>query len=182
MKKAISLILALLLCLSLFTACGSSSAKQWVAYDGTGFVLLSSGKFISHPTLEDAITSSSGYWEKDGNYIIRYYSGNGYDRAEVYKRINSNILLHDNVLYTKTASPETIIDINQKLQGTWHKSDIDLDVTYTFSDGSFAMLGERGGIYGITDSHLILYWDNGVIAKFPYTYRNEVLTIDGLYK
>ena len=115
MKKVISLILALVLCLSL-CACGGSvdSDKlvgEWESSDGpTGFVLLESGNVIMGCySLEQASQTGnheySGTWEVEGDYLIIHYEalieGGSIRQAVVYEITDKDTVVSNYVEYTK---------------------------------------------------------------------------------
>jgi hypothetical protein len=114
MKKVVSLILALVLCLGLCACGGNSDASsnnealvgQWVSPDDTGFVLLSSGNVVKHASLADAINVSvgitAGTWEVEGEYLIIITENYNVSRnAWVYKITDDHTLEHNGVIYTK---------------------------------------------------------------------------------
>lgn len=112
MKKTLSLILALVLCIGL-CACGSDKPAnkedlvgQWVTEEGVGFVLLSSGNVVKHASLADAVNVSvgitAGTWEVEGEYLIIITENyNVSANAWVYKISGNNTLERDGVIYTK---------------------------------------------------------------------------------
>ena len=120
MKRALSLILALVMCLAL-CACGTSSnglSKEEInlvgAWSGSdnhaGFVLLSSGKALFNASNLDKEAdsghfSSSGTWEVEGDYLIIHFetlfAGGSVDNAQVYKIISNNEVISGQVTYTK---------------------------------------------------------------------------------
>ncbi len=114
MKKAVSLILALVLCLGLCACGGKSDASsnsealvgQWVSPDGTGFVLLSSGNVVKHASLEDAVDVSvgitAGTWEVEGEHLIIITENyNASKTAWVYKITGDQTLERNGVTYSK---------------------------------------------------------------------------------
>ena len=112
MKKVISFVLVLVLCVSL-CACGGKVKVsneeligQWVSSDGTGFVLLESGNVVKHASLEEAVDVSvgitAGTWEvEDGYLIIITDNYNVSANAWVYKITSKTTMERNGVTYTK---------------------------------------------------------------------------------
>ena len=119
MKKALSLILALVLCLSL-CACNNTNdtsdnlsndekalVGEWSSFEEGGFVLLSSGKVLRHRNLSgaaDDVTSGiiAGTWEVENGYLIIFTENyNAYQSASVYRIIDNSTLERNGVKYSK---------------------------------------------------------------------------------
>ena len=122
MKKALSLLLALVLCLSL-CACGSSNdasktlsndeiyekalVGEWSSHEKSGFVLLSSGKVLQYSNLSGAADNvssgiSAGTWEVENGYLIIFTENyNAYQSAWVYRIIDTSTLERNGVKYSK---------------------------------------------------------------------------------
>ena len=110
MKRALSLILVLVMCLGL-CACGAGELSKeeknligrWTCSDGTGFILLSSGNALDCTMYNDgdqAIQDRawySGTWEVDGNYLIIHND----TTVRVYKIISDNQVISHQITYTK---------------------------------------------------------------------------------
>ena len=76
----------------------------------------------------------------------------------------------------------------KELQGTWeHENGM---ATYIFFEGRFSCetivagmsLGIKEGSYEISDTAIVLHYDNGVDAELSYTFNSGLLQIENLIK
>ena len=73
--------------------------------------------------------------------------------------------------------------VDRELQGKW--TNATGMAAYRFDDGRFAcatIIDTKEGSYEITNRKIVLNYDNGVTGELSYTFKNGVLSLDGLTK
>ena len=188
MKKALSLLLALVICLSL-CACGSTASIEealqgkWVAESGDGGIYtFSNGRFAC-----ETLISGLNLGIKEGSYkvsnnAIKLSYDNGV-KSELKFTYENGTLSIDGLLEQGC--------IDEALQGKWTEDkDYNTYTCYIFDNGRFSAetvaiginLGIDEGSYEILGNVIILRFDDGTGWELNYTYENGTLTLDDLAK
>lgn len=189
MKKVLSLILSLVMCLSL-CACGGSTDSiekalqgKWIAETGDGGIYtFDNGRFTC-----ETLISGLNLGVKEGSYkvsnnAIKLSYDNGV-KSELKFTYENDTLSIDGLLEQSR--------IDEALQGKWTEDkDNNTYTCYIFDNGRFSAetvaiginLGINEGSYEILGGIIILRFDDGTGWELNYTYENGTLDLHDLVK
>lgn len=188
MKKALSLILALVMCLSLCACGGTASIDEalhgkWIAENGDGGIYtFDNGRFTCETVISGLNLGAKEGGYKISNNVIKLSYDNGV-KSELKFTYENGTLSIDGLLEQSR--------IDEALQGKWMEDmDYDTYTCYIFDNGRFSAetviignnLGIDEGSYEILGGVIILQFDDGTGWELDYTYENGTLTIDDLVK
>ena len=186
MKRTLSIITMLFICLTLCSCSNSASVENalqgtWISENGDGGIyIFDNGNFSCETVISGmSLGAKEGKYKISSNTIKLSYD-NGVD-AELEFIYKNGILSIDGL------SEQSLID--EALQGKWvHDGVIYMD--YTFNNGNFTSntvfgqsdLGPDKGVYEISAGFIILRYDDGSEDKLDFSYKDGNLTIDDLIK